>query len=314
MPDGLSSIEGLADKHRRVLDRHHVTDLRGLVQADRRVIYRAMANLRPRPTLELISQWQDEARSMLDELVTDTPDWHTAASFVIVFGQRHHEGAWERRVEVERTEVEPERNPQVWPGWDCVPVCAWMAGQLGQPEAEPPGQPPTQPSAVTEAPLSGEPAAQLSSVLKAPPSGEPVTQPSAEPLPEPPPPASRPLLRIDSAAFVEAAGRTDVVKAGELIPDLRTRFTVPVRVVFTVSGARPGSRLQAVARVQRPDAAGWNAQDPVILSSSGHAEFDLSALPAGDHELSLIAWAPDASAKPVSLRLPPITIPAPRDE
>ena len=46
MPDGLSSIEGLADKHRRVLDRHHVTDLRGLVQADRRVIYRAMANLR----------------------------------------------------------------------------------------------------------------------------------------------------------------------------------------------------------------------------------------------------------------------------
>ena len=84
MPDGLSSIEGLADKHRRVLGRHHVTDLRGLVQADRRVIYRAMANLRPRPTLELISQWQDEARSMLDEVVTDPSDWHTAASFVIL--------------------------------------------------------------------------------------------------------------------------------------------------------------------------------------------------------------------------------------
>src|SRR5690242_10889212 len=134
VPDGLSSIGGLADKHRRVLDRHHVTDLRGLVQADRRVIYRAMANLRPRPTLELISQWQDEARSMLDEFVTDTSDWHTAASFAVIFGQRHHEGAWERRVEVERTEVEPERNPQVWPGWDCVPVCAWLAGQLTQPE------------------------------------------------------------------------------------------------------------------------------------------------------------------------------------
>jgi len=308
VPDGLSSIEGLADKHRRVLDRHHVTDLRGLVQADRRVIYRAMANLRPRPTLELISQWQDEARSMLDEFVTDTSDWHTAASFVIVFGQRHHEGAWEHRVEVEQTEVEPERNPQVWPGWDCVPVCAWMTGQLGQPEAEPPGESATQP---TEAPLSGEPVTQPSAVTETPSSGEPV---AAEPAPEPPRPASRPRLRIDSAAFVDAAGRTDVVMAGELIPDPRTRFTVPVRVVLTVSEARPGSRLQAVARVQRPNAAGWNPQDPVSPSSSGHAEFDLSAVPAGDHEISLIAWAPDASAKPVSLRLPPITIHALQDE
>lgn len=311
MPDGLSSIEGLADKHRRVLERHHVTDLRGLVQADRRVIYRAMANLRPRPTLELISQWQDEARSMLDEFVTDTSDWHTAASFVIVFGQRHHEGAWERRVEVEQTEVEPERNPQVWPGWDCVPVCAWMTGQLGQPEAEPPGESAAQP---TEAPLSGEPVTQLSAVTEPPSSGEPAAQLAAEPAPEPPRPASRPRLRIDSAAFVDAAGRTDVVMAGELIPDPRTRFTVPVRVVLTVSDARPGSRIQAVARVQRPNAAGWNPQDPVSPSSSGHAEFDLSAVPAGDHELSLIAWAPDASAKPVSLRLPPITIHAPQDE
>jgi hypothetical protein len=312
VPDGLSSIEGLADKHRRVLDRHHVTDLRGLVQADRRVIYRAMANLRPRPTLELISQWQDEARSMLDEFVTDTSDWHTAASFVIVFGQRHHEGAWEHRVEVEQTEVEPERNPQVWPGWDCVPVCAWMAGQLGQPEAEPPGESATQPSAAAEGPLSGQPVAQPAA--EAPPSAQPVVQPAGEPAPEPPRPASRTRLRIESAAFVDAAGHTDVVKAGELIPDPRTRFTAPVRVVLTVSGARPGSRLQAVARVQRPNAPGWNAQDPVIPSSSGHAEFDLSAVPAGDHEMSLIAWAPDASAKPVSLRLPQITIHAPQHE
>ena len=289
MPDGLSSIEGLADKHRRVLDRHHVTDLRGLVQADRRVIYRAMANLRPRPTLELISQWQDEARSMLDEFVTDTSDWHTAASFVIIFGQRHYEGAWERRIEVEQTEVEPERTPQVWPGWDCVPVCTWLAGQL-EPEPEPSSVAGTEP--------------EPSSVAGTGPSGKLVAQPSV----------SRPRLRIDSAALVDAAGRTDVVKAGELIPDPRIRFTAPVRVVLTVSGSWPGSRLQAVARIQRPNAAGWNAQAPVAPSSSGHAEFDLSAVPAGDHELSLIAWAPDASAKPVSLRLPPITIHDPQDE
>jgi len=301
VPDDLSSIEGLADKHRRVLNRHHVTDLRGLVQADRRVIYRAMANLRPRPTLELISGWQDEARSMLDEFVTDTSDWHTAASFVLIFGQRRHEGAWERRVEAERTEVEPERNPQVWPGWDCTPICTWMTSQLGQPsDPEPLGAPEPRPS--------GKLVAQPSGVTETPPSA--VTRPAAAP----PAPASRPRLRIDSATLIDAVGSTDVVKAGELIPDPRTKFTPPVRVVLTVSGAWPGSRLQAVARIQRPAAAGWNAHDPVAPSSAGHAEFDLSAVPAGDHELSLIAWAPDASAKPVSLRLPQVTIHAPQDE
>ena len=286
MPDGLSSIEGLADKHRRVLDRHHVTDLRGLVQADRRVIHRAMANLRPRPTLELISQWQDEARSMLDEFVTDTSDWHTAASFVIIFGQRHHEGAWEHRVEVERTEVEPERNPQVWSGWDCAPICTWMTSQLSQPREPEPLLPVTAESL--------------------PPAGEPG---SVLPLA-----AARPRLRIESAAFIDAAGSTDVVKAGEPAVDPRTELTAPVRVVLTVSGARPGTPVQAVTRIQRPDATGWNPQAPVALPDSGQAEFDLSLVPAGDHAMSLIAWAPDASAKPVSLRLPQITIRGSLDE
>jgi hypothetical protein len=288
VPDGLSSIEGLADKHQRVLGRHHVTDLRGLVQADRRVIYRAMANLRPRPTLELISRWQDEARSMLDESVTDTSDWHTAASFVIVFGQRHHEGAWERRVEAERTEVEPERNPQVWPGWDCAPICTWMTSQLDQPR-----DPEPLPSAEAES----LPSASAESLPSA---GDPG---SVRPLA-----AARPRLRIESATLVDAAGFTEVVKAGEPAVDPRTELTAPVRVVLTVSGTRPGMPVQAVTRIQRPDAVGWNPQAPVVPSASGQAEFDLSAVPAGHHELSLIAWAPDGSARPVSVRLPQITI------
>jgi len=300
VPDGLSSIEGLADKHRRVLDRHHVTDLRGLVQADRRVIYRAMANLRPRPTLELISQWQDEARSALDEFVTDTSDWHTAASFVIIFGQRHHEGAWERRVEVERTEVEPERNPQVWPAWDCAPVVAWMTGQLAQPsDSEPP--PPAEARGLlpAEAGLSAE---------------APTPVPAAEPGSVPLPSAVRPRLRIESATLIDAVGSTDVVKASEPAVDPRTELTAPVRVVLTIRGVRPGTSVLAVTRIQRPDATGWNPQAPVALPDSGQAEFDLSQVPAGDHAMSLIAWAPDASAKPVSVRLPRITIHGPQDE
>ena len=147
MPDDLSSIEGLADKHVRALARQHVTDLRGLVQADPEAIYRAMANLRPRPAREQISRWQDEAR---DKLATpDASEWQTAASFVVVFSQRNQGGTRERRVEAERTEVEPERSMQVWSGWDAAPVCDWMRGQLdqatdhgAQPAEEPPAEEP----------------------------------------------------------------------------------------------------------------------------------------------------------------------------
>ena len=138
----LSSIEGLEDKHLRVLARHGVTDLRGLVQADREVIHRAMANLRPRPPRDLVARWQDDARSLLAETTPD--DWQMVASFVVVFFQRRAGDAWERRVEAERTEVEPERNPSVWPGWEAAPISEWMVGQLGQAGgAEPDGAEPT---------------------------------------------------------------------------------------------------------------------------------------------------------------------------
>src|SRR5206468_85461 len=158
--------------------------------------------------------------------------------------QRQRDDAWESRVEVERTEVEPERNPQVWPGWDCAPICAWMTGQLGP--ASPPG-----------------------------------------------PAAGRPQLHIDHAALIEAAGTTDVVTGGEPAASPRTELVAPVRVVLAVSGASPGTRLQAVTRIQRRNGPGWSPRDPVVLPDSGQAEFDLSEVPLGDHDLSLIAWAPD---------------------
>jgi len=91
-----------------------------------------MANLRPRPTLDQVSHWQGEARSRLGETGPDAPEWRTVASFVVVFSQRQVDGHRERRVEAEQTEVEPERDPQVWFGWDCEPVCEWMRGQVSQ--------------------------------------------------------------------------------------------------------------------------------------------------------------------------------------
>ncbi len=75
--DDLSSIPGLEDKHLRALARQQITDLRSLADADQREIYKAMANIRPRPSLERISRWQGEARSRLEKAETDISDWHT---------------------------------------------------------------------------------------------------------------------------------------------------------------------------------------------------------------------------------------------
>jgi hypothetical protein len=160
VPDDLSSIEGLADKHVRALARQHVTDLRGLVQADPEAIYRAMANLRPRPAREQIARWQDDARNKL--ATPAASEWQTAASFVVVYSQRKEGDTWERRVEAERTEVEPERTMQVWSGWDAAPVCEWMRGQLDQAAdagAQPAEEPPTE-EPPTEEPAAEEPAVE----------------------------------------------------------------------------------------------------------------------------------------------------------
>ena len=283
----LSSIQGLEDKHLRALARHGVTDVRGLVQADPEVIHRAMANLRPRPPRDLVGRWQADARSMLAETTQDVAEWQMVASFVVVFFQRRTGDTWERRVEAERTEVEPERNPQVWPGWETGPIWDWMLGQLGQANAVEPA------SADGTAGETTQPAEEDAGAAEPPP-GEPA--------------AERPALRIDSAAIIDAAGRTNVVTAGAVPAGPPRELVAPARVAFAVSGAPPGTRLWAVARVLRRDGPGWNARDPVAVPGSGEVEFDLSVVPAGEHDMGLIAWAPDAAAKPVSVRLPAITI------
>lgn len=283
----LSSIQGLEDKHLRALARHGVADVRGLVQADPEAIYRAMANLRPRPPRDLVARWQDDARSVLAETAQDVAEWQVVASFVVVFFQRRTGDTWERRVEAERTEVEPERNPQAWPGWETGPICDWMLGQLGQASnAEPE-------SGDGTAGETAQPAEEDAGAAEPPPSG---------------PAAERPALRIDSAVIIDAAGRTNVVAAGAVAPGPPRELVAPARVAFTVSGAPPGTRLWAVARVLRRDGPGWNARDPVAVPGSGEVEFDLSAVPPGEHDMGLIAWAPDAAARPVSVRLPAITI------
>jgi hypothetical protein len=281
--DDLISLPGLEEKHLRVLARQHITDFRGLADADSRIIYQAMRNLRPRPTLEQVSRWQDEARSKLAGAMPGAPDWQTVASFVVVFSQRLMGDTWERRAEAEQAEVEPERNPQVWSGWDCAPICGWMLSQLHHADR---GE------------TSGPPADQAEPMADQ-------AQPTAVPAEAPP---GRPRLRIEGAVIIDATDTVDVVLDNAPVTDVAAELVAPVRVILTLGGAPSSTRLQAVARIRRPDGAGWNPQDPVVVSESGQAELDLSALPAGEHEMSLIAWAPDAAAQPVSVRLPRLTI------
>jgi len=292
--DDLSAIPGLEDKHRRVLARRQITTYRGLAHADRRDIYKAMASIRPRPTLELIARWQDGARSKQSEAVLDTSDWHTAASFAVVFAQRQAGGSWQRRLEVERTEVEPERDPEVWPGWDCGPVCGWMLGQLGKQ-----GQP-------------GEPDQAGPSQQAEPSQQAAATDSAAGPADEPAGPAVRPaaraVLSIDRATLIDATSSADVASAGAPVVNPPTELIAPVRVALTVAGVQPGHEVQAVVRFRGRGQQGWNPQDPVTVPRSGRAEFDLSQVPAGQYQLALLAWAPDASAKPASVSLPMVTI------
>jgi len=288
--DDLSAIPGLEDKHRRVLARRQITTYRMLAHSDRRDIYKAMAGIRPRPTLELIARWQDSARSKQSEAVLDTSDWHTAASFAVVFAQRQTGGTWQRRLEVERTEVEPERNPEVWPGWDCSPACGWMLGQLGQLGRA--GPPPQAAAAADGAAVDS------------------AAGPADEPAGPAVPPAARAVLSIDHATLIDAVATADVVAAGALAANPPTELIAPVRVVLKVSGAPPGHEVQAVVRFRGRGRGqrGWNPQDPVIVPRSGRAEFDLSQVPAGLYQMALLAWAPDASAKPASVSLPMVTI------
>jgi hypothetical protein len=309
--DELSSIPDIQDKHRRVLAGElKITTFRALARADRRDIHRAMRNLRPRPTLEQIARWQDHARSRLSE-AADQSDWHPAASFAVVFAQRQaKDGEWERRIEVERTEVEPEQEGRTWPEWDCREICGWMRSELGLAGVPPPEvQPAAQPGTGKRA--AGGPAPRGAGARPARPGD---AEPGARAR-------GRGELRIGGVTVIDPGGQVgrmatgaggvppvDVVRAGAAEQAPPAAPAGPLRVEITVGGARRGQEIHAVARVLPRGAPGWNPQDPVVIKGAGAASFDLSRLPEGRHEVALIAWAPDGSMAPAAVRLPEITI------
>jgi hypothetical protein len=291
--DDLGSIPELEAKHHRILTEHlKITTFRALAYADRRDIHRAMRHQRPRPTLEQIAVWQDHARSRLSEGAADRSDWHPVASFAVVFAQGQTDVGWERRLEVERTEVEPEQERKIWPGWDCQEICGWMREQLGADDTAP---------AEAEAgrPAADAPADAPADAAAAVPAGP------AEGTPLPGEPAQ---LQITSVAIISGATRVEGPAAEDAPGAGAADQPGPVRVEARIGGARAGQEIRAVARVLPAGERGWNAHDPVARKGAGPASFDLSRLPAGPHDIMLIAWAPDGTARPAIIRLPVLTI------
>jgi hypothetical protein len=270
--------------HRRALaGKLKITSLRGLADADQRAVYTALGNIRPRPSLARIATWQADARSRLNVAAIDRSDWHTAASFAVIFAQRQVGGAWEHRVEAERTEVEPAAESRQWPGWDCGPLGRWMLGQLSSPDDQPDAE--------------ASPASPAGAGSAAP--------PVASAAPGHP---ARADLRIDSAALIDARHEHSLIKAGRVIAAPPGDLTPPVRLRFTVTGGRSGQDLRAAVWFRRPAGPGWSPHDPVIVSPTGQAEFDLSSVPPGVHDVRLLAWAADTSATLTAAVLPTLTL------
>ena len=288
--DEIDAIPGLEEKHRRALaSKLGITSLQALADGDQRAIYNALASFRPRPTPELVEAWQNEARRRLSDAANGRSAWHTAASFAVIFAQRQVDGRWERRLEAEQTEVEPAPEPRQWATWDCGPLCDWMLGQLGLPE--------------DEADTAGQAAAAAEPPAPEPPAPESAAPESAAASAAP----GRAELRIDDVMITEAGRDLELISAGHLVTVPPGDLRHPVRLRFTVHGRRAGQQLRAAVWFRRSDGPGWSPQEPVTVPASGKAEFDLSSVPAGGHDVRLLAWATDPGATLAAVALPRLT-------
>jgi len=253
-------------------DKLGITGLRALADADQRTIHAALRNVRPYASLARIAAWQDDARSRLADAAIDTSVWHTAASFAVIFAQRQVNGTWEHRLEAEQTEVEPAPEPQQWADWGCGQLCDWMLAKVGQPEG---------------------PAASKAGAVSRIRSAATGTR--------------RAELRIDSASITDASHELGLITGGKLISKSPEELRPPAHLRLTVSGGRSGQQLRAAVWFRRRGHPGWSPQEPADLPPSGQAEFDLSLVPSGGHNVRLLAWATDPGATMAAVTLPTLT-------
>lgn len=274
--DDLATLGSLLEKHRKVLaEELDVTTCRALVMAERGPILAAMRRRRitPRPTLEDIAVWQDEARAQLAAapsptgVASATPDWERAASFAVVFDQREGDSGREQRLAVEQTEIEGAAPEHVWPSWDCSELCAWMRGQI-------------------EAAAAAAPA----------PRGARGTQagiPTA-------------AVRIDGVWLVDSEGERAVPPTTDLAGGPMTA-TSDTRLAVAVTAPRADQVVSIVLMLCPPGQEPRQMADPIEIEHSGRGEFDVSWLAAGRHEgITVYARVPLGGASFAEFPMPPL--------
>jgi hypothetical protein len=275
----LASIPDLQENYQHALEENlGIISIRALAEADEGVLYTALRRTRARCT-QIVS-WQDAARRKLSETVTEKPDWHDVARFAVNLTRRRVNGKWEPWLIVEQAERGPEAPHREWPSWDSTALGPWMRSQLDPPEDQ------AEPGAGAISPIS--------------------TASGAEAVPAVPAQAGT-KLRIDSATLTDAVRELRLIRDGNLIGESGEDLTPPVRLELTVSGARSGRQVWAAVWFPREAEPGWSPHDPVVVPSFGQAEFDLSSVPPGEHNVRLLAWASSPGPTLVGVTLPTLS-------
>ncbi len=257
---------GLDARHRRALERSGITSWLELVLEERAVVLKAMTRTKlPRPTLEDIAGWQDEARMQLKRAGgsptardASGPEWEPVASFAVNFERRDGE----RQLAVGQAEVEDTPPQQVWPNWDCVEACRWMH------------------RVATEAAASAEPV------------GEPqAARPRGGQVP-----TERSAITVEDVVLIDEAGETEMPAHPEAVSapisigeDARLRVTVHI--------PEPALKVYVTARVRLPSGGSVNLAEPVTVPESNQVELPLDELPDGVHTVRILAWTDAAHGR-----------------
>ena len=272
--DDLTTIQGLGTRHRQVLiEKLQVTNYEELASADPEAIFEAMVRIRPRPTLQRIRLWKEQARRLRGQAVVEDPGWERAATFVLSFEQRQVESSQERRLVIQQTELELEQPWSSWPDWDCSAICDWLRQRVG-------GSKPVGP---VDAP---EPAEERT--------------------------AGTGQLQIVHAAVVDLTERREAVAEGRSTGQ-SLECTIPCRLEVAVAGVPPDREVRVALRFRRVGQAGWSPLEPATLAPHGRVELELPDAVAGRHAARLVAWVPDGSTPPTAVDLPELTIRAPEE-
>lgn len=301
-PNDLSAIPEILPKHRTVLtERLRIGTPKALVSADRRVLRDAMRRLRPVPTLDEISGWQDQARDLL--AAPSPAGWEPVMAFVVSFERRDDPAGEQRRLVVEQAEQTTPEQAQEWPGWHGNEIGDWLQRRIGTgADAAVPAEPePTEPEPTEPEPTDPEPE---------PAEPEP-TEPdeSVKPVPCP----TRPVLSVTALELRPAEGAPTAIPADPADPATPAELDIPSGAAIRVlpTGAPAGVPVQVALLLRHPDQPSERLHPPIAASGSQPVRISLDAVPPGSHRAVLALWTEGGAAQHMIVRLPLLRVSGP---